>query len=258
MAKIGTKKRKVRKKEMRFSNDPMVRFYDRAQEWLQESGRPVVIAIAVVVGIVLVYTIGSYFFSYRASNAEKGLAAALEIYNAPVVDTPPVNSTAKFYTDEKIKWQDAADAFGKLASDHSSYYGVLGHYYEGCADLHLDNAREKGVKLLEDVANKNEQPTSDLARMALAQNYVATGNPTKAIEYYQKLTTSKFLPKQAIDLGLGNAYEKAGDNQKAVEAYFDAAQIDRNSGVGSEAEKRLTALAPDKLKDLPAPTTPGS
>ena len=240
---------------MKFRNDPMVRFYDKTQEWLQESGRPVIIGVAVVAGLVLLYTAGSYLFSYRDSKAEKALASALEIYNAQVVETPPANPVGKIYTNEKLKWQDAADAFDKLAKDYSSQ-AVMAHYYEGCADLHID--KDKGARLLDEVVAKNNQPTSDLARLALAQYYLANGDASKAVDQYQKLVSSKFLPKQVVELGLGHAYEKAGNNPQAVDAYFDAAQIDRSSGAGSEAEKRLTALAPDKVKDLPPPNAPGS
>jgi lipopolysaccharide biosynthesis regulator YciM len=64
----------------------------------------------------------------------------------------------------------------------------------------------------------------------------------------------------AIHLALGHLYEKTGNTEKAVEAYFEAAKPDRATGAGQEAEKRLAAIAPDRVKDLPAapnaPVTP--
>src|SRR5262249_42252711 len=77
---------------MKFRNDPMVRLYDKTQEWLQESGRPFILVVGVIAGLVLLYTAGYYITSYRQSKAENALAAALAKYNAPVVDTPsPTN-----------------------------------------------------------------------------------------------------------------------------------------------------------------------
>jgi hypothetical protein len=56
-------------------------------------------------------------------------------------------------------------------------------------------------------------------------------------------------------MGLGHTYEKIGDIEKAADAYVEAAKPDRSSGAGAEAEKRLSAIAPDRLKDLPSPST---
>ncbi|HEY6330260.1 MAG TPA: tetratricopeptide repeat protein [Blastocatellia bacterium] len=255
-ARAVKRRNKLTVKDMKFRNDPMVRFYEKTQEWLQERGRPVVMVVGGIVIAVLLYMAGSYLFSYRESKAAGAMAVALEKYNAPVTDTPPANSTAKYYTDEKVKWQDAAEAFDHVANDYSGSYGIIARYYAGTAYLHFD--RDKGVKILEEVAAKNKQPTSDLAELALAEAYSANGDDAKALSAYQKLVGSKSLPKAVVQLGLGHAYEKTGDKQAAIDAYFAVAQEDRTSSAGSEAEKRLTALAPDKLKDLPAPNAPDS
>src|SRR5262249_31913553 len=236
---------------MKFRNDPMVRLYDKTQEWLQESGRPFILVVGVIAGLVLLYTAGYYITSYRQSKAENALAAALTKYNAPVDDTPSPNQLGKNYTDENVKWQEEAEACDKVFKDYPGYYGVIGKYYGGTAYLHFDKA--KGQQLLQQAADKNDQPTSDLARLALAQNYVADGDDAKAIETYEKLMGSSFVQKQVVQISLGREYEKGGDKQKAIDLYFAAAQADRSSPAGSEAEKHLAALAPDRVKELPAP-----
>jgi len=251
LAKARRKKSKPTVKEMKFRNDPMVRLYDKTQEWLQESGRPFILVVGVIVGLVLLYTAGYYITSYRQSKAGNALAAALAKYSAPVVDSP-AGQVGKYYTDEKLKWQESAEAFEKVAKDYPGYYGTIGRYYAGACYLHFDKA--KGQQLLQQAADKNDQPTSDLARLALAQNYTADGEDAKAIELYEKLLTSSFVPKQIVQIGLAREYEKGGDKQKAIDTYFAAAQADRSSQAGSEAEKHLAALAPDRVKDLPAPT----
>ena len=240
---------------MKFKHDPMIRFYERTQDWLQERGRPFVIAIGIIAGVVLLYVAGSYFFEYRKTKAETAFAEAVEKFNAPVQD--PASSSApptgKFYNDEQTKWQESADAFERLANDYSSYYGAIGRYYAGVCYLHID--RDKGISMLEQVAGKNDKPTSDLARLALAENYAANDDNEKAISLYQQLLSSSANLKPAVEVGLGHVYEKAGDKEKAVEAYLEAAMPDRSSEAGMQAEKRLQALAPDRLKELPAPTT---
>src|SRR5262249_56167759 len=136
--------------------------------------------------------------------------------------------------------------------DYPGYDGRIGKYYGGTAYLHFDKAR--GQQLLQQAADKNDQPTSDLARLALAQNYVADGDDARAIEIYEKLMNSSFVPKQIVQIGLAREYERGGDKQKALDFYFAATLAQRNSPAGSEAEKRLAALAPDRVKELPAPT----
>jgi tetratricopeptide (TPR) repeat protein len=245
---------------MKFKNDPMIRFYEKTQDWLQERGRPIVMALGVVVGIILLYVAGSYFFEYRKANAETAFGQAVEKFNATVQDptaaaapaTTP-NNTGKIYFDEQTKWQETAEAFERLASDYSGYYGSIGRYYAGVAYLHLD--RDKGIGILQQVADKNDQPTSDLSRLALAEAYAASGDNEKAISLYQQLISSASSMKSAVQLGLGKVYEKSGDTQNAVEAFLEAAKADRSSPAGAEAEKRVSALAPDRVKEIPPATT---
>ena len=252
MAKTSRKKARITVKEMKFRNDPMIRLYEKTQDWLQERGRPVVIIAGVLVGLVVLYTAGYYFFQYRESKAAAAFAQAFEKYRAPVIDSATAtNPAGKFYTDEKIKWQESADAFERLANDYSSYYGAIGRYYAGISYLHLD--RNKGIQLLQQAADKNEQPTSDLALLAIAENHVANSEAEKALPLYERLLNSSSVPKVTAHLGLGRAYEKAGNNDKAVESYFEAAKAERDNGADGDGVKRLTALAPGRLKDLPPP-----
>jgi hypothetical protein len=255
---MGKKKGRIAVKDMKFRNDPMIRFYEATQEWLQERGRPIVIAVGALAGLVVLYLGGSTFLSWRDDRAAAAFAAAYEKYNAPVIDsstvtTTPVNTSGKTYGDERTKWQETAQAFEALAADYSGYYGEIGRYYAGVSYLHFD--RDKGLSLLQEVAGKNDGRTSDLAKLAMAENYAANNETDKAIETYEKLLGSAFIPRQAVQLELGRAYEKSGDTQKAVEAYFEAAKAERAITTGSEAERRLSALAPDRVKELPIPDT---
>lgn len=258
MAKTVRKRGRVSVKDMKFKNDPMIRFYESTQDWLQERGRPIVIAIGVLAGIIVLYVAGSYFFDYRKANAEAAFGQAVEKFTATVQDpataapatTPTVGKT---YFDEQTKWRESAEAFERLADDYSGYYGSIGRYYAGVSYLHLD--RDKGIALLQQVADQNDQPTSDLARLALAEAYAASGDTDKAISLYQQLLSSSSSMKPAVQLGLAKAFEKAGDTQNAVEAYLEVAKSNRSSSAGAEAEKRVAALAPGRVKEIPPAAT---
>ena len=259
MANTRRRKSRIAVKDLKYGHDPMIRFYERTQDWLQDKGRPVVIALGVIVGVVALYFIGSYFLHFRQARAENAFAAAFEKYNAQVQDTSPVTTslptTAKTYTDETTKWQETAAAFEQLANDYSGYYGSIGRYYAGVAYLHLPDGRDKGVALLKQVADKNDERASDLARMALAEYNAAQGNTDEAISEYEKLLNSTQVLKPSVQLALGRLYEKKGDKEKAADNYFEAAKADRTTGAGSDAEKRLSALAPQRVKDLPPATS---
>lgn len=255
MAKGGKKKR-VTVKEMRFRHDPMIRLYEKTQDWLQQSGRPLVIAIGVVAGLFLVYMAGDYFFQYRASKAAVAFADAYEKYSAQVIDAQTTNQVGKYYTDETQKWQEAGEAFERLANEYSGYYGGMGRYYAGISYLHTDAV--KGVQLLQDAIDKGDAEVADQSRLALAEHNAVAGDTEKARSLYEGLLNSSFIPRQVVYFGLGKLYQGSGDTQKAIEAYFEAAKVDRETGQSSDAEKRLSTLAPDRVKELPvaAPMLP--
>ena len=245
---------------MRHRNDPMIRFYEKTQDWLQDKGRAIIIGIGVIVGLLVVYGVGNYFFHYRKARAETAFAQAFEKYNAPVIDaTTPATAppTGRTYNDEGTKWQESAQAFEQLANDYSGYYDTIGQYYAGVSYLHLEGSRDRGLLLLNQAANKNDQPTSDLARMAMAENLASQGETDKAISMCEELVKSNNVFRASVYLMLGHLYEKSNNIAKAADAYFEAAKPDRSVGAGQEAEKRLSAIAPDRVKDLPAaPSTP--
>ena len=254
MARSPKKRSRISVKDMKYKHDPMVRFYERTQDWLQEKGRPFVIIAGGLVGLILLYTAGYYLFSYRESKAGAAYAEAFEKYNAPINDgTNTAQITGKSYSDEKLKWQEAAEAFERVAGAYPGYYKVKAKYMAGVCYLRID--RDKGLRLLQESADAREQPTSDLATLAIAENYAGNGQADLALGLFEGLLNSNQIPAQVIQLSLGHLYEKLGDTQKAAESFFEVCQADRTSAAGAEAEKRLSAVAPDRLKELP---TPGS
>ncbi|MFL6278214.1 MAG: tetratricopeptide repeat protein [Blastocatellia bacterium] len=254
MAKTSRKKGRIAVKDLKQGHDPMIRFYERTQDWLQDRGRPIVIAVGAIIGVVALYFLINYFFQFRQARAESAFAAAFEKYNAQVQDpTQPATSmpTSKTYSDEASKWQETAAAFEQLSNDYSSYYGTIGRYYAGAAYLHLPDSREKGLSMLRGVADRNDDRASDLARLALAEDASAQGNADEAIGLYEKLLNSTTVLKPSVQLALGKLYDKKGDKQKAADYFFEAAKADRMTGAGTDAEKRLAAVAPERVKDLP-------
>ena len=241
MAKSGRRKSRIPIKDMKHRHDPMIRFYEKTQDWLQERGRPIVLTIGIIAALIVLYSAGKYFFQYRKAKAEAAFAQAVEKFNAPVQESTLVTtapSTAKTYSDETTKWQESAEAFERLSNDYSGYYDAVGHYYAGVSYLHLEGGKDKGINMLQQAADKNEQPTSDLARLAMAEYYASSGDTQNAISNYEKLLGTSTSIKPAVYLGLGRAYEKTGETEKAVEAYIEAAKPDRSAPAGRTSSRR--------------------
>src|SRR5262245_44624368 len=121
LATTTRKARRMTVKQMKFRNDPMVRLYDKTQEWLQELssdfakrlaliGLSVTGFIALCLVLVVIGVAAVLFMSYRESRAAADFADAWSKFNAQVTETAPQNG-AKYYTDEKVKWQEASQAF---------------------------------------------------------------------------------------------------------------------------------------------------
>ena len=143
----------------------------------------------------------------------------------------------------------AAGGLAVLAQSFATVFLVI--KYAGVAYLHLPDTRDKGVSMLQQVADKNDERASDLARLALAENAVVQGNIDEAIGLYEKLQNSSQVLKPSVQIALGRLYDKKGDKQKAADYFFEAAKADRTTGAGTDAEKRLSAIAPERIKDLP-------
>jgi tetratricopeptide (TPR) repeat protein len=257
LAKTGKRKGRVSVKQMKFRNDPMIRFYEKTQDWLQERGRPIIIVTGIIAGLIVLYVAGHYYFQYRESKAAAAYSQALEKYKAIMpVTQDPTGMTPLAPGDDQTKWQEAAAAFEQLASDYSGYYGTIGRYYAGVCQLRLDPAR--GLSLLQEAANQNDQPTSDLARLAMAEYHAAQSEAQeaeKAIPIYNQLLNSTAALKPAVHYALGKVYEKVGNTQSAIEAYFEAAKAESPFTTRQQAGERLRALAPERLKELPPITS---
>ncbi|MBO0799507.1 MAG: hypothetical protein J2P31_11860, partial [Blastocatellia bacterium] len=107
---------------------------------------------------------------------------------------------------------------------------------------------------------QKDSETGARARLTLAQRYEAVGKYDDAIAEYQKLKAKPYtIPAALIDLNMAKVYETQGKTKEAVDLYFGIANNKdwRASQVGSTAVERLTALAPEKVDQLPPPEQSG-
>src|SRR6201999_3878648 len=81
LAKTSSRRSRIAVKDLRRGHDPMIRLYEQTQDWLQDKGRPIVIAVGAILGVVVLYLLGSYFFHARQERAESAFAVAFDKYN---------------------------------------------------------------------------------------------------------------------------------------------------------------------------------
>jgi len=82
------------------------------------------------------------------------------------------------------------------------------------------------------------EPEFIIAMRGLAKTYIETGKISEAIEKLKKaVTLAPRVPELYFDLG--EAYELAGDRNKAVSAYRKVVSISPESDLGSRAADRL-------------------
>lgn len=253
-------KAKGRASAQSLKHDPLIKQYLATSAWAKERSRPILKWSLIAVGAIALVALVSWFFSSRAKNAAESMARAMAVRQARVQNPLPSLAPGDVaYTTEDEKHRAAYQAFTQAANEYPSYNGDTARYFAAIHQLHFE--ADKAEAALKELAQK-DSGTGAQARMALAQRYEAVGKNDDAIAEYQKLKTKPGpIPLALIDLSMARVYETMGKTKEAVDLYFAIASNKdlRSAEVGQAAVNRLTAIAPEKVDQLPppAPTGPG-
>jgi len=245
------KKKKFRAKELK--RDPFYEWYERRAEWARRHRAEIRRTVFTTVTMLVLLAVGVGGYSVWKMSAEKRLARAFDLFNAPVGETSATNSQLQphFKTEEQ-KYRAALQAY-KRVSDAWYYsfseYGEQARYYVALCQLHL-NAPE-GEKLLEELA-KGDTVTARLAQVALAEHFIASGEPARARELYRALVKDPGpLPAAQVKLALARALALEGKKEEAVALYVEVAKAEAQKPDGQEAILRLAELDPAALDEIP-------
>jgi tetratricopeptide (TPR) repeat protein len=242
-----------RKKE----TDPLRSAWHILEEWVEINRRQILMICGVAVGVGLLFALAYYFMDYRREVRLAAFAVAYDKFTAEVVEGAAPETTVPgkvTYPDEATKYADAAAAFEALAEDYSAY-AELGRYYAALCYLHTD--AEKGAKMLADLGNGS----SDVARQAqLAHGEYAlkTGDYAAAEAAFQKLADDPGpVPRLFVLNSLAVAKERLAKPAEAAALYKEVVSVDRDSQVGTAAEKGLQRVDPAAAAALPAKSAAG-
>jgi TolA-binding protein len=223
-----------------------------ARARLEQHGRQIGILVAALV-IVAVAAAGYMFWRSRQNSAAgELLARAMTTMDARVVapTAPPGGSAttpaqpAGTYPTERAKLEAALPKFMAAADAHpSSRAGVAARYQAAGILVSLGRFGEAEQRYRE-VIDRGHGIYADMARLGLAEALTRAGKHEEAIKAWNDLSgrSDEQIPRDAILLQLGRAYEGAGRTADASQAYKRVVDEFPGSEYAAQARRQLDVL----------------
>lgn len=264
---MGLTKKKIKQDKVR---DTLTELY----EWILEYQ----IYLVVGLGLLVVGALGTYGWQAMRSgqdrDAQYAYAKALEVYNAEITpedepsdtdaETPKPTAKETFKTVEERNAK-ALEAFDKVADDYSGFdVGQWARYLS--ALVHLDRGEtEQGHTILAELTESADVlEIRNLAALRLADDAEADGNADDAISYTKKIldAPSDSMPREPLLMRLARNYEKAGDDQAALEQYrkieaeYPTSQEARTAGPRIKELEEKLGTSPPEAGETPPESSP--
>jgi TolA-binding protein len=224
----------------------------QAQEVFEARKRD--LAMGALIAVVLVAVIGGFFLwqRSRAAHANGALAAALAVYEAPVIppqppapgSPAPVPQPGTFQTErDKLeaslpKFQEAADKYPNTTA------GVAARFHMASILASLGRHAEAEQRYNEVVQKAGSNIYGRTARLGLAEVQVAQGKYDPAIQIYTELSrdTNAQMPVDGVLMQLGRTYARAGKKEDAVRAFNRVVEEFPESLYAADAKKELEEI----------------
>lgn len=195
------------------------------------------IALVVVVAALV-------FWSIRSTAADTALGTALDTYSSPLL--PPGAPAEKgFYSTGSDRSKAANQQFVAVAQQYGWMpQGGKAHYFAGVtyAELGQNGPAETELK---DAAGSWNRNLANLARMALAGLYHASGRDAQAIDLYNEVIAKPSVTVSApvAQLALADLYVAQGKQDQARTLWAKVKDADKDGAAGSIAAQKLTGPA---------------
>ena len=213
----------------KLKENEFARTVTHAREVLDSRRRDLVWGIIVVVALLA--SVGAYsgWQQFRTSRATELLAAALAVYEAPVVpvQAPAPGSPAPVpqegtYRSEQAKLEAALPKFLQAADQYpSTDAGITARYHAAAILAALGRYPEAEQRFQEVLARAGSTIYGRTARLGLANAQMAQQKYDSAITIYSDLSrdTNSQMPVDGVLMQLGHAYLKAGRKAEAATAF---------------------------------------
>ncbi len=153
-------------------------------EFLEQHRRQAII-IGSIVAAIMLGAAGYYYRKAQHMERQRALTAALEIYQAPVSESPAAEGV--HFKSEAEKQAAVEKEFTKLAAEYSgSPEAAIAKYYLAVTASAAGD-QEKAERLLKEVAESADKGYASLAKFSLAQLYEGQGRPEEAEKLLREL-----------------------------------------------------------------------
>jgi TolA-binding protein len=260
------KKRARELKHDRF-RDTTMSLMDRLGDRLEGKGKTILYGIIGVIALGAILLAFSSWRNRKADEARQALGRAIEIAEAPVIETPIAGSNTLSFPNETERAKRAVEEFRQVEAKYSGSTREVARYFAANNLLKLE--RPKAITELQALSQSSDQEVATLAKFALAQAQEAEGKFNEAAAIYAELAklNHQLITPETANLRLAAAYEKVGKKTEAVEILFslvdsarkardkDGKPIPQTTAV-TEAAKMLERLDPVRYAQLTPETPP--
>jgi predicted negative regulator of RcsB-dependent stress response len=212
--------------------------------WAVEHRKTLTTIGIIAVIIVAVVLAGYYYLEQQDQAASLAMGTAFRTYNAVIVPagTPPQPGMMSFNSVQE-RAKAAQPLFQSIAHKYPhTRTADIARYFAALTNLDLGNTAA-AEKELQELAGAHNQELASLAKLALANQFRATGRDAQAIDLYKQLaahpTTS--VSKVQAQLGLADAYS-AKQPDEARKLYQQIQKDNPTSPAAEMAATRLQAM----------------
>ena len=220
-----------------------------AREVLDTRKRDLTVALTALVVVIAAVSGYVWWRQTRDAGANETLAAAIAVYDAPVVPlaAPAPGSPAPLpqpgtFTTEQEKLQAALPKFREAADRYpSSAPGQVAKFHLAGILAALGQYQEAEQKYQEVVSKGNDTIYARTARLGLADAQVAQGKYDPAIAIYTEMSrdTASQIPIDGVLMQLGRAYARAGRKEEAARTFDRIVQEFPQSTYLADAKQEL-------------------
>jgi TolA-binding protein len=224
-----------------------VNFAATARQLVEQRQRQLLIAVAVVLGIVIA---GFGYYAWRGSvesRAGAALAEATTLDDARVGPPDPQAGTAAgpSFATAREKAQAQLTKFKAVADQYpSTDAGAFARFREGSAWMTLGNPKEAAAAFQQVIDHSGNDLYVQMARLGLAGAQAGSGQYDQAIATFSELAQDKDgpLPVDGILVQLARTYRDAGKRAEAEQTFNRVISEYPASPYSSEARRELDTL----------------
>jgi TolA-binding protein len=213
----------------KLKENEFARSVERAWQTLDTRRRDITMVLVAVIALLVLAGGYSWWRQSKAAKANTSLAAALAVYEAPVVapaapapgSPMPVPQPGTYGT-EQAKLEAALPKFVATAEQFpNTDAGITARYHVAGILASLGRFPEAEQRYQEVIDKAGSRIYGRTARLGLAGAQVAQGKFDSAIAIYTELSrdANSTIPVDGVLMQLGRAYVKAGRQEEATRAF---------------------------------------